>query len=119
MNEADGSTIVLPLPFNIGTIDEACADNAATDIVIGAVANISKVLITYHAHTDNAGTHYTEHGTIELGINAAANAVTRLLRRTKDDTGYCCVDIAGGVAAGNLSVSVITRNLGAACDFRA
>lgn len=92
------------------TIDESCADDATTDIVLGAVADISAVTITYHCLR---GARY-EWGTITVGLMGAATA--GVLRRSDSDN--CGLVIAADVNAGNLRLNITTDDSGDASDFR-
>ena len=119
-----GSNLVLTdgganstVTLNLNTIDQSCADNAATNIIIGAVASIMAIHIVYHAHT---GAYY-ESGSAVLFTDGTNTAVCAW-QRSYLGSGYCLDDdagLSGDVNTGNLRLIVTTKSLAAACDFRA
>jgi len=100
-----------------GTINQSCADNATTNITIGAVLEIAAIHITYQCTT---GAYY-EGGSAVL-FTDGTNANCSVGARSYLGSGYCLDDDApldGDVNGGILRLKVTTKSLGGACDFRA
>lgn len=103
----------------LGQIDESCADNATTNIDTVTAADYAAIQVSYHALTNNGGTHYSEGGFFVVFTDFAAAAATVVgWVRNSDDNGLCLSAITADVNVGVLRIKVTTRNLGAACDFR-
>lgn len=99
-----------------GRVDQSLADNATTNIVLAATADISSAFIKYHCTRSTD----TEWGLIEVVILQDGSTVEVIPdpRWPSAESG-CGLTISGDISGGNLRLVITTSSTGAAADFRA
>ena len=99
-----------------GRLDQSLADNATTNITLGAIADITAAFIDYHCirSTD------TEWGQIQVVLLQDGSTVEVFKdQHWPSGQSSCGLTISGDVSGGNLRLVITTSSTGSAADFRA
>jgi len=114
--EARTTTVITAyIPAMLGVIDQSCANNAATNITLGAVASYKTFEVIYNV---TYSTTHHESGRCTV-FHDGTNAKVTGWQKASLGTGLCLASLTADVNTGNLRLIVTTLDLGGAFDFRA